>query len=265
MFVAVLILLASCSKYNRILKSNDSELKYNAAVEYFKQKKYSLVIPLMEDLIPIYRGTQKGEYVAYYRSMSYYYVEDYIFAGAYLKMFAKTFPKSEFAEECSFLAAMCTYNQSPKFSLDQTDTHGAINEFQLFLNKFPESARTDTVNKIMIICRAKLERKSFEISKLYFKTQKFKSAVIALENTLRDFPNTRYEEDLLIMILKANYELAQNSVEEKTKERLEATLKAYQRYIDKYSQSPNSKEAEGIYKVTIQQLEKRNKPQLSSL
>ncbi len=251
--------LASCSSYKRVLKSTDVEFKFKKAEEYFKAKKYGLVIPLMEDLIPSLRGTAKSEWVYYYYAMSHYHLDDYISASVYLKNFVKTFPKSELAEECSFLGAVCTYLQSPKYSLDQTETKNAITDFQLFLNRYPESNKRDTVNTLMIKCSEKLEQKAFEISKLYFKTEKYKSAVVAFDNTLKDFPNTRYEEEILLMTLRANYELAMRSIEEKKRERLENTVKSYQRYIDKYSQSKNTKDAEAIYKTTLQELEKISK------
>lgn len=259
------VFLTACTGYNKVVKSTDSEFKYKKAVEYYNQEKYGLCLPLFEDLIPIFRGTSKGEMVAYYRAMSYYGMEDYGFGAVYLKNFSKTFPKSDLAEQCTFLAAMCTFYQSPKYSLDQSDTHNAITDFQLFLNKYPESFKKDTVNVLMIQCREKLEKKAFEIARNYFQTEKYKSAVVAFENTLRDFPNTQYEEELLLMMVESRYRLATNSVEDKTKERLEATVKAYQRYIDKYSQSKLARQAETFYKLTLQQLEKINKPQLSAL
>lgn len=262
--LAMVALLAACNGFNKVVKNPDPEFRYSKAIEYYNARKYDFARTLFEDLIPVYRGTSKGESVAYYRAMCFYKMKDYAYGGVFLKNFVKTFPKSDLAEECSYLSAICTYEQSPKYSLDQTETHNAINDFQLFLNRYPESNKRDTVTTLMIQCREKLEQKSFEISKLYYHTEKYKSAVVAFENTLKDFPNTRYEEDILLMMVESNYKLASNSVEDKMKERLEATVKAYQRYIDKYSQSKRAKSAETYYKLTIQQLDKLNK-QLSAL
>ncbi len=265
MLVATVAVLSACNQYSRVTKNPDAEYKYKKAVEWYEKGKYENAKTLFEDLIPIFRGTSKGEYVAYYRAMCFYQQKDYGYGAVYLKNFVKTFPKSDLSEKCSYLSAMCTFYQSPKYSLDQTDTHNAISDFQLFLNRYPESDKKDTVNIMMIQCREKLEKKSFEISELYFKTGYYKSAVISFENTLKEFPNTRYEEQLLLMMVEANYKLAANSVEDKMKDRLEATIKAYQRYIDKYSQSRNVKDAEAFYKLTVQQLDKLNKQQLSAL
>ncbi|HEX4887194.1 MAG TPA: outer membrane protein assembly factor BamD [Luteibaculaceae bacterium] len=253
-------LLSACSGYNRLLKSPDAELRFNKAVEYYKEGKYGLSLPLLEDLIPAYRGTAKAELVYYYFAMSHYQLEDYPTAAAYLKNFVKTFPKSEYSEDCAFLSAMCTYNTSPKYSLDQTDTRLAITDFQLFLNRYPDSKKRDTINQMMIRLQEKLERKSFEIAKLYHQTERYNAAVLTLENCLRDFPNTKYEENILFMLVESHYKMAKNSVESKQKERLEQTVKAYQRYIDKYSKSDRSAVVEDIFKSTQSLLQTVKQP-----
>ena len=104
---------------------------------------------------------------------------------------------------------------------------------QLFIEQYPSSDKRDTCNLLMTQLNRKLERKSYENAKLYYNTLHFKSAVISLNNTLQDFPNSVYEEDIRFLILRSNYELAINSVVSKKKERLEETVEAYQKYIDK--------------------------------
>lgn len=41
------------------------------------------------------------------------------------------------------------------------------------------------------------------------------SCVITAQNALKDYPYTDYREDLSILILRAKYEMAVNSVEDK--------------------------------------------------
>ena len=42
-------------------------------------------------------------------------------------------------------------------------------------------------------------------AKLYFKMSKFRSAVVAFNSTLEEFPDTKYREDILFMIVKSNF------------------------------------------------------------
>ena len=79
--------------------------------------------------------------------------------------------------------------------------------------------------------RARLERKSFEKGKLYFRMEKFRSAIIALNTTILEFPNTQYKEEVLYLILKSNYLFAINSVLSKKVERFEESIKSYESLI----------------------------------
>ena len=62
MFLLIgVILSVSCSKHSRILKSGDNELKYTTAVEMYEKGDYYRAIQLFDQLIAIYRGTERLE------------------------------------------------------------------------------------------------------------------------------------------------------------------------------------------------------------
>ena len=46
------LLGVSCSKYQKLLKSSDMELKYEAAMAYYDDEKYERAMALFEELIP---------------------------------------------------------------------------------------------------------------------------------------------------------------------------------------------------------------------
>ena len=250
------MLLGSCSKYMKLLKSSDAELKFSKAKEFYEEGKYEKSIPLFEDVIGAFRGTKKHEEVYYLYANCYFKMEDYFFAENYFRQFVKTFPRSQFAEECAFNSAYCSFALSPKYSLDQGFTYKAIDNLQLFIEAYPESEKRDTCNALMTELNKKLERKAYENAKLYFKTLHYESAVISLNNTLKDFPNSDYEEDIRFLILRSSYELAVNSIAKKKKARLENTMQAYQKYIDKFADSRRANQAENLYENTVKELER---------
>jgi outer membrane protein assembly factor BamD len=87
--------------------------------------------------------------------------------------------------------------------------------------------------------------------------QNYKSAVISLRNTLRDFPDTEHREEIMFLILKSNYLLARNSIEELRMERLQETINEYYAYIDEFPTSPRSKEAEKIYASCVKAIKRQ--------
>jgi outer membrane protein assembly factor BamD len=106
--------------------------------------------------------------------------------------------------------------------------------------------------------RGKLERKSYEQGKLYFKMSKYKSAVIAFNSTIKAYPDTQYREELMYLIVKANYLLAENSIDAKKAERYQETIKSYRIFADRYTESEYLKSAEGYQKASIKAIEKLN-------
>jgi outer membrane protein assembly factor BamD len=241
------IFLVSCSEYQKILTSSDYDLKYKKAFEYYDKEDYTRASTLMEELLPVYRGTEKAEELNYRYAYCYYRQQDYVMAAYYFDNFVKSFPNSPLAEECSFMVAYCYYEESPTSSLDQANTYKAIDELQLFINNHPGSKRIDECNKLIDELREKLVKKSFDSASLYYKLGDYKAAITALGNALKEYPDTHYREELKFLILKSSYELASRSIYEKMKERYENTVEAYLGFKEEFPDSKHLKEAERIY------------------
>ncbi len=256
LFLSFALVFSSCSNYNKLLKSSDYNKKYEAAMKYYDNKEYSKALALLEELVSVYRGTNKAEKIMYYYAYATYSMGDYLLAGYHFENFVKTFPASDKSEECSFMYAYCYYLESPRYSLDQTDTKNAIKELQLFINKYPESTRKEECNNLITKLRQKLERKNYEIAKQYYFLYDYKAAIVSFENLMKEFPDTKYREELMFLIIKSNYLYASKSIDKKKIERLKSTVEAYNKFISYYPESSKyNKEAEGYYSDAKKQLE----------
>jgi outer membrane protein assembly factor BamD len=247
-FTLISIILISCGNFNKILKSSDYELKYTKAIEYYNKTNYTSAQTLFEELIPVFKGTDRAEQVYYYYTYCHYYLTDYALAGFHFRTFSRTFHNSVHAEECAFMNAYCYYLSSPRYTLDQSDTKNAIQEIQSFLNEYPLSNRVDTCNILMDKLRGKLEKKSYEITKGYFFRDDWKASAPACENFIKDFPESPHNDEMRLMIIKSYYSLAKNSIEAKKPERLEKAMENYLKFVDLHPNSQYLAEAEIIYK-----------------
>lgn len=254
--ITTIFAFSGCSKYQRILKSNDFEQKFDMAKMYYDNGKYQKAFPLFEELITVFRGTSKAEDVYYYYAYCNYQVGDYMLAGYHFDNFIRTFPRSSRAEDAQFMNAKCYFLDSADPTLDQASTNKAIDELQLFINKYPESPKVDECNDLMDRLRFKLETKSFNGAKLYYRVGEYKAAIFALRNTLKDYPDTKYREEISFMILRSSYLLADNSVEEKKLERFEQTLTACNEFIERFPRSKDVSSAKSIKEECKQELEK---------
>ena len=253
LLICVLIAVGSCkSKFEKLKASNDVAKKYQEAVKLYNKKEYSKALELFEDLTPRYRGREGAEDLFYYYAYANYKLKDYTSARFHFKTFADTYPTSTRAEECRFMAAYCYYLDSPIYSLDQDNTTKAIETLQLFINLYPKSERVAEASKLIQNLRDKLEEKAYANAKLYLTISDYQSAVIAFGNALRDYPDTKYAEEMDFLTIRAQNKYAHASTEFKQEERFTQTVTFVDQFAEKYPQSKFLKEAQAYKKDSEQ-------------
>jgi outer membrane protein assembly factor BamD len=250
-FVAVLV---SCGDYQKILKSTDYEFKFKKAKEYYEDKEYARSVTIYEELVSIYRGTNRAAEITYFLAQSYFGQRDYLLAGHFFRQLIRDFPRSEYSEESQFLNGYCYYMQSPKSRLDQGTTRKAIDALQLFINVYPTSERMEKASGLIIELREKLVYKSYLNGRLYYDLSDFRAAVISLDNSLKEYPDTKYREELMYLLLKSKYLLGENSIDEKKRERLNFALDEYFAFVDEYPESKYKKEVDKMFNSTKKML-----------
>ena len=100
----------------------------------------------------------------------------------------------------------------------------------------------------------KLTLKQLENAQLYYNLgtymgNNYESAVIVAKNAIKDYPYSKYKEDLELLILKARYQEARESIEEKKADRFREVIDEYYSYINNYPDTPNREEADNIFKI----------------
>jgi len=145
---------------------------------------------------------------------------------------------------------ICLIKDTPKYSLDQTETNVALNEIQLFIYRYTRSTKIDSCNVMMDLLRGRLELKDFELVKLYDKTENYISAVTTAETFTKDFPTSKFREKTFEILIRNSFLLAINSVEEKKKERIAKTIERYNTFVNEFPSSEfNSQLSEKIAKL----------------
>lgn len=246
-----LLLISGCSGYEKLLKSSDYVLKYEKAVEYFENEEYVRAATLFDQIATVYRGTTKADTVYYYQAKSYYMQRDYILSGHHFSNLAVNYPNSVYREEAEFMTAYCYYKLSPRPSLDQENTEKAIAAFTLFIIQNPGSERIPEARAFIDGMRNKLVQKSYMNGKLYYNLGDYKASIIALQNSLNDFPDTEHREELMFLLLKSNFLLAENSILQKKAERYQDTVDEYYSFVGEFPESRYRREADRIYETSL--------------
>lgn len=248
-FLIALVALGSCNGYERVLKSNDVNYKLTKANEYYDKKQYLRSNELFRDLLPVMKGTRNFEPLYYRYAYSFYYMKDYFNASYHFKNFVDFFPNSKDAEECEFMHAVCLFKESPKPSLEQTNTIKAMEALQSYINTHPNSARLAEANKYIDEGRKKLEEKESGAAKLYYNIGQHKAASIAYKSVMRSYPESPNSDYYQIMVIKSLYNYARRSIPEKQEERFANVVVAYRDMAENYPASKYLKEAESYFSL----------------
>jgi outer membrane protein assembly factor BamD len=253
--------LSSCSnKFVKLQKNGTEAQKYDAALNYFAKKDYYRAGLLFDEIIPIMKGDTATERAQMLNAYCQFYEKQYQLAGYKFKTFYEVYNRSPFAEEAFYMYAYSLYKDSPIFNLDQTSTLTAIESMQTFINEYPTSKYVEQATGLIAEMRKKLEQKAYEKAKLYYQTSgvsiaNYKAAVIAINNFIKDFPDSDYIEELLFLKIKSEYDLAKVSFESKQQERFKEAMTFYEEFIDKYPKSKYLKDAEKLYEGSQKGLE----------
>lgn len=238
--LAVAVVSSCVSQQERAMKSADKNFILKAANDNFAKKKWKNALALYDRLANLVAGTDDFPNVGFNTAYANYYDKNYKLAGHQFKSFAVSFPKDPRAEEAAYMSALCYYEGSMDYNLDQSSTELAINELQDFLNNYPNSERSKNINQLIDELSYKLEFKAYENARQYFKMAEYKAANVALENVLEDFPSTKLRPKIYDYIMKSRYQLAANSVYDLKEERIESAL-AFTRQVEK--ELPNTEYA----------------------
>jgi outer membrane protein assembly factor BamD len=174
------------------------------------------------------------------------------------------FPRGPHAEDARFYSAYGLYLDSPDARLDQSDTYKAMQQFQDFLEYYPQSNRKEEVQKCLFELQEKLAYKELRSVRLYYNLGNYTlysypganylSCVITAQNAMRSYPFSKYREDYMYYIFKSKYEMAVQSVDEKRDFRNRDVVDEYYSYLNDYPEGKYLKEITKLYNNIAKEL-----------
>ena len=247
----VALLMTSCvNEYNQITKSGDYTLKYEYAKQCYAQGKYSRVVPLLQELVTMKKGSTEGEECLYMLAMAEFGMKDYETASEYFKKYFSSYPKGRYAENAKYYVGESLFQNAPEPRLDQSTTMTAIAAFQEYLDIFPNAHLKDQATSRLYALQDLLVEKEYKSAHLYFDLgtyfgnctnggNNYEACIVTAQNALKDYPYSNRREEFASLVMKSKYELAKMSVESKQLERYQDAEDECYGFINEY---PESKE-----------------------
>ncbi|MCU0354390.1 MAG: outer membrane protein assembly factor BamD [Cytophagales bacterium] len=255
LFIAVVLLfslgLAACSNLEKLRKSTDLAKKTKAAFDYYEKKDYYRADILLGDVLPLIQGSPDAEKGTFYHAYCKYHLGLYEESRYQFQKFYETYARSQYAEEAMYMSAVSLHANSPTYNLDQSNTLDAAAALQNFINTYPDSKYIEESTRLITELRQKIEKKAFEQAVLYSRIGNHKAALVAFNNFQRGFPDSDYNEEIAFRKVESAYQLAQQSIETKQKERFQEAVTSYENFLDKYPQSKFLRRAESYYEKSL--------------
>ncbi len=238
------------------------EENYAKARDYYDRQLFLSAARLFEELYPLSLGTPNADTILFLFADCYYQNRDYEMAAFHFKEYANRYTGSEKAEKAHFQAIRAIAQLSPDYSLDQTETYYAIEEINVFIKNYPTSQYMTECNELLDQMRNKLAKKDFEILKLYYNTENYKSAQIAGINFLKQYAYSQYADDAYAVLVRNNFDYAKRSVKNKQNERYNACIEMFRNLQIYYPNSPFIAESQKYADEATIRIEKNNKKEV---
>jgi outer membrane protein assembly factor BamD len=266
----VLTMLTACSEFSAVLKSDDYEYKYEAAKALYADGQYRQAAELFSMLLAPLKGTSYGEESLYMLAESNLKAKDYESAAMFFKKYYQVYPKGHYMEMARFNSGYSLYKQVADIRLDQTSTMEAIREYQDFLDYCPNTSLKEQTHAVIYELQDRLVEKEYLSAKLYYDLgtytlnsiyggNNYEACVVTAQNALKDYPyaSAGLRENLSILILRAKYHLARQSVEAKRVERFRDAIDEYYAFENDFPESKYLKEANSIFRYSQRMVERK--------
>lgn len=247
LIVLTAVAAAGCSEYGRLLKTTDYTAQYAAAKKYVDQRKWEKARVLLEKVINPYISQPQADSIMFYQGLVNYEQREYEVSAEIFDYFRSQYPRSPLLERAEYLYAMGYYNSSPEAVRDQSVTIQAIDAIDTYLSRYPDTPeREDLVAKRREL-RLKLQDKAYLNAYTYYKIGQHKSAITALRNALKEYPESIHREKILYLTVLSSYEYASNSYPTLRRERYLSMMEYYLNYISEFPEGDHAAELTKLY------------------
>lgn len=247
----MLLFLSACGNTSSIRHSSPEEA-FRIGMEQYERGRYDRASEAFQAVFVYGRQNEYAADAQYYLAWSHMHNREYILAASEFNRFAQFYRTDPRVPEAEFQRARSYYLQSPAYQLDQSSTARAIDELQLFINRFPNSEHVPEAEQMIAELQDKMARKDFETARLYERRELYEAAAIMFERVFDKYPGSSpWAERALIGAMQNYIQFADQSVTARQEERLDLAIRNYDRLVQLFPDSEYREEAERLHREAV--------------
>jgi outer membrane protein assembly factor BamD len=245
--IAVLLCAAligqNCQKQSINPARMPPEEQFENAKKLFDREKYENAKLQFSIIVLNNSGNRVIEKAQFYLAESYFELKDYITASAEYEKMIRSMPQSAFVDDAAYKIGMCYLKLAPSYGLDQDYTIKANEQFERFLEDYPESELKPEVVNRLAETRNTLAKKEFKTGELYFKLRYDKAALISFDAVLAIYPDTEWADDAWFFKGESHRRLQE----------WDKARQAYETVMSQYQSGPFAGQAEQKLKILVKE------------
>ena len=195
-----MILLVGCGKKDVHLEE-DLSPRFEKAMGYFDKGKYSRAKDEFDYIIMADPGSKISNESQYYMAESMYQIKEYDEASIAFDRYVRFSPDYSKIEKARYRICECAINFSNSYQREQSQTHRALEQLQMFIEDFPASDLINDAEDAMLALRLKLAQKDYEVGRMYLKLEEYDSALIYFRSVLNHYYDTSFSDDARVGII----------------------------------------------------------------
>ncbi|HVN47877.1 MAG TPA: outer membrane protein assembly factor BamD [Bacteroidota bacterium] len=185
--------IGGCSS-EEITKQMTAEQHYQLGMKEFKAENYLDAIEEFKIVGLQYQGTRVADAAQFYMGECHFYRGEYILAAYEYDLLIRTMPASPYVARARFQMATCYYNMSPGSSLDQDYSKKALDEYQAYIDYFPNDTLVHAAEVRINELNTKAAQKEYENGITYMHMEYYRAAAFYFDLVLEKYHDSPYAE-----------------------------------------------------------------------
>ncbi len=176
----------------------DANFYFDRGMRELQKRDYERAIDEFNTVVESFSGSAVVDSALYYMAESHYKNEDYLTAAYEYERVYTDYPSSKFVAEAQYKKALCYYQESPRANLDQENTRLALDEFNRFVDNFPQNPLVPEAQKRIDELHEKLAYKQYLAAETYRKlktTESLEAAIIYYQYVIDEYPRSVWVDD----------------------------------------------------------------------